>query len=73
MEKSSSLLMDILYQKCWYLLPNYPFKYSLDEEIASAYFNDEENAEELKKQQEIEEYCKYCLDNIHLLEELNKE
>lgn len=60
--KYSTLLLDLLFVKDWSFLPNYPFNLSLDEYIEEVY-----NKNDLEEIRQLENYCKYCLDNLELL------
>lgn len=66
MNKASTNLIKILEENNWYCLPNYNFKRSLDEEIEEVYYYN--NTEGIK---EVENYCKWCLNNLDLIKEIN--
>lgn len=62
----SKCLLEFLYINNMYMLPNYPFKKSLDEEICEAI----ENKIKIK---ELEEYCFYCLTHLEEVIKINEE
>lgn len=66
MKKPSTKLSELLDEKSWCYLPNYDFELSLDDEIAEAYWHEDE-----KRIKRIEEYSSWCLDNLDLLEKIN--
>lgn len=66
MKKPSTKLSELLDEKYWCYLPNYDFELSLDDEIAEAYWHEDE--ERIKR---IEEYSEWCLNHLDLLEKIN--
>ena len=71
-EKASLKLLDLLNERDYYILPKYPFKLSFDEVIANVYWYEDEPKDLEKLKRELEDYSKWCLDNLDLLEEVNK-